>query len=133
MRATSWIYAMKEPDSDEVRYVGASVKPLVRFRDHLSAHSYGAKAVRQWVAALKERGLEPELVLLEEVEGQNMNGHRPPEIAEAEDRWIVRLIDEGHRLLNARLPGDKNRLHQRDERLMREAIERGRRMFGEAE
>lgn len=128
-QGATWIYALKEADADEVRYVGASVDPIVRLRVHLKSNS--SKALAGWIDRCKEREGEIELVCLERVPvGSVGPGNRHPSVAEAEDRWIVRLLDEGHRLLNVRRPQTHNvsAVHNKD--LMEDAIRRGVEMFG---
>lgn len=122
---TTWIYGLKEEGSDEIRYVGASVDPYVRMGTHLRGSS---RAMKDWVECCRDRGVDIQLVCIEEV--SEVNGGRGkarhPVVAEAEDRWMVILLDEGHRLVNKRLPS----VHSEAKKEMKAAIERGRAMFG---
>lgn len=106
--------------------MGASIDPVVRKRQHLG--TLGSKPMRSWIDDCRQRGAEIQLVCIEKVpyvnEGKGRSRH--PKVAEAEDRWIVNLIDEGHRLLNRRLP----ETHSESTQEMKDAIERGRAMFG---
>ncbi len=127
MSESTWIYGLKEIDSEEIRYVGASVDPVVRMRVHMDGGS--SRAVKAWVRGCKAL---IELVCLEQVPvGSAGSGVRRPEVAEAEDRWMVRLLDEGHDLLNVRRPKTHCEATDRDRKLLSEAIERGCDMFGE--
>jgi hypothetical protein len=143
MIETTWIYGLLCPRLQKIRYVGASSQPVRRYRSHIapSGRSTGGVAVQDWIQGLREEGLKPELVLLEEVdkahhvrEKRDSNrpyafGPRSPEAVEAENRWMVRLINEGHPLTNAQLPAQ---ISNPDEDLLNEAIQRGRDMFGES-
>lgn len=90
------IYALWCPVTRQYRYVGASVNPESRWRQHCSL--CGANAIkRQWVKWLRTRGLKPRLVFLDDcaiADGK-----------ELENAWILRLMAEGHELLNAVYPG----------------------------
>lgn len=106
------IYALLEPGTGEVRYVGRSWNPWAR----LSAHANkGTLPVREWIASLQQR---PECVVLHQV--------RPDEDAsECEARFIA--LHDGPRLLNQVAP-DRFRHHVeptgvgRQLRTLREAI-----------
>lgn len=130
----TFVYGLLDPFIGRIRYVGASTSPAQRLRQHLSPSdgSYkmsGPNTKQEWIRDLKERGEEPKLVILEIVPARSYgNGSRHPLVAEAEDRWMVRLINEGHPLTNSRLPVELTD----EEKITLEAIERGRRMFGEA-
>lgn len=130
---TSWVYGLQCPVTQKIRYVGASVNPVQRYRAHVvpSATSYstvrgsvGAKAV--WIDELQEQGLDPELVILEEVAGHcETVGKQHPAVKEAEERWMVTLVRSGHPLTNTRLPADL----KSDDLLFQEALQRGRELF----
>lgn len=129
----TYIYGLLDPDLGKIRYVGATVNPPQRFRAHLAPETGyrprgGVSAKSEWIAELKAQGSEPELVILEEVEGRAQGTGKPhPAVKEAEEWWMVRLIREGHPLTNSQLPRQKIKS---DEEIMREALERGREMFG---
>lgn len=78
-------------------------------------------------------GRRVELVVLEEVAARSAGkgAVRHPDVAEAEDRWMVKLLDEGHDLLNVRRPQTHSEVASRDRDILDAAIERGREMFGE--
>jgi hypothetical protein len=131
---TTWIYGLFDPSTKEIKYVGASVRPVERYRQHLTRQQQhtvhgGESKKNEWLAELEDSGTEPELVILEEVEARSYTiGKRHPDVAEAEDRWMVKLIKEGHSLTNAKIP--RQRIKS-DEQIFEEAIRRGKEMFGE--
>jgi hypothetical protein len=89
IRTYAFIYALKDPDSLAIRYVGKSVDPEQRYKFHLNMRG---GLVGDWIDMLKKRHQQPTLCVLEKVA-----------IDEAEDReqwWIDHLVSEGCRLLN---------------------------------
>lgn len=87
----AYIYALRDPQSGEVRYVGKSIRPRKRFTDHLHDARSGRALYRAyWTNSLLAQGLVPILEILEEV--------REVEWEDAERRWIAHF-----RLLGARL------------------------------
>jgi hypothetical protein len=86
------IYALKDPRTDEIRYVGkTSVSLTKRFSRHLSEHKKTHKC--HWVQSLREQGIKPTLVLLEECETET-------EANDAERTWIAVLPRFGVSLTN---------------------------------
>lgn len=93
------IYALTEPDSGEIRYVGKAVCALQRFKSHLRDARRRNTPVYRWIRALLSDGTVPCLVVLE--------------ICEAE-RWKEREINviedyrtKYPRLLNVAFGGDE--------------------------
>lgn len=124
-----YIYALLEPDTQEARYVGKSEAPVKRFKSHTSEgrmalHNHRRAGVtvsakNEWIGALIEDAREPLLAILEET------GFDPQEWGLAEQRWIRKLTDEGHRLLNAQVVNK----HRSDETRFEAAFELGRELF----
>lgn len=83
------IYALVDPRTQEPRYVGRTVDPVGRFRDHCADRS-GAKGA--WVAELRSEDLRPEMIVL----SRTSSADGP----DAEQEWIDRLVAEGFDLLN---------------------------------
>ena len=66
------IYALKEPNTDVIKYVGITKKDLQqRLYSHL--HTHTSKGLDNWFDYLKSKNLIPEIILLEEFEGENTN------------------------------------------------------------
>lgn len=86
----TYIYALLDPRVEEVRYVGKSDDPDLRYIQHLSDSGGTWKA--RWVRYLKTKGLRPVLKILEEV--------REEEWEEAERRWISYYRENGCSLTN---------------------------------
>ncbi len=58
-----WIYGLVDPDTGLVCYVGQSVKPCIRFTNHISR--FAAPDVVAWVAELAARNAVPTLAILD--------------------------------------------------------------------
>ncbi len=104
MSSHTAIYALVDPETKRVRYVGRSARPERRFAAHLSEVKTYRRPKDRWIRDLLDRGLKPALVILEELEGHlssyGMTGDTR-HIAHAERRWIRRLLEAGHPLTNA--------------------------------
>ena len=91
----SWsIYALSDPRNGDVRYVGWTVNPKRRLRDHLSESRRKDTYRARWIRALSSLGLVPVMTVLEPGVGETT-------WAEAETRWIAHYRDNGARLTNA--------------------------------
>lgn len=87
-----FIYALRDPETDEVRYVGASTAPINRFRDHYASRHQAVSPTGKWVADLAERGFRPGFMIIEEVAGENWG--------DRECFWIEHYRERGDRLTN---------------------------------
>lgn len=86
------IYALVDPLSGRVRYVGWTVNLTVRIRDHLKpSRLLGRQRRDRWLNRLVLQGLRPNVVVLEEVAA---------DWAAAERRWIKHYRDAGMDLTN---------------------------------
>lgn len=140
MDKVTYIYGLWCPIKECFFYVGRSVDPVNRVRQHLydvkpvamartfpqlyrvETNQYGYNARQEWMAWLVGQDLKPELIILEEITRVTRTSW-PREKA-----WIERLISESHPLTN--LQGRLTELDGEDEEIMQEAIQRGRDMFG---
>jgi GIY-YIG catalytic domain len=84
-----WIYALTEPETGEIRYVGRSPNVEGRYNTHCSRKA--SPRVREWVTDLATRGLKPKLERLAFF----------PDFASAEwERLFIALHGKTGRLLN---------------------------------
>ena len=92
-----YIYGLVDPESQQIRYIGKSIRPLQRLKDHMNEVSNCHRS--HWLQNLKARGLIPQLVILEEIRGE-----WPWQ--EAERYWIARAKALGWQLVNNTNGGD---------------------------
>lgn len=63
-----YIYALADPRTENVRYVGKARNPQVRLSNHLArANGTQSRHVSRWLKSLKDLGLRPILIILEEI------------------------------------------------------------------
>lgn len=91
------IYALCDPDTGAIRYIGKSVDVARRYKSHLSARDYQHTPIRRWVAKVKRAGKVPTLRVLE-VCGEDW--------VERERHWIAASRAAGADLLNLSDGGD---------------------------
>lgn len=65
MMPTVFIYALKDPDTGQIRYVGKAANLKNRIRDHLRGRGKGYRA--NWIRSLLVRGLKPVLEVVDEI------------------------------------------------------------------
>lgn len=63
----AYIYGLREPDTQLIRYIGKTTNPHRRWLNHLCEKSKTHRAY--WIQSLERRGLRPEIVIIEEVYG----------------------------------------------------------------
>jgi len=92
-----YIYGLVDPETNDIRYVGKTTKLRARVCGHLNDKSRCHRA--SWIQGLKAKGLEPRVVVLEEIEGA-----WPWQ--EAERYWIAHAKRQGWPLTNGTSGGD---------------------------
>jgi predicted GIY-YIG superfamily endonuclease len=92
MTATTFIYALLEPDSDDVRYIGKADNPKSRLSEHVNYRAESRTYKSHWIQSLQKQGKNPKLVILEEVPVEQWQ--------EAERRWVAHYQEKGARLTN---------------------------------
>lgn len=85
------VYVIRDPETKSVRYVGKTIDPAQRARNHRGGMGCNW-AFRRWIASHLENGRYPTLDVVEIV------GHEDGDMAE--QRWMNRLLDEGCELFN---------------------------------
>lgn len=88
----TFIYALIDPETNEIRYIGKSNLPKQRYNAHLRETSKNDKT--RWIASLKSRGLKPILQILEVVSLELW------EVREC--YWIAHYREQGYNLTNTR-------------------------------
>lgn len=112
------IYLLIDPRDQAPRYVGKSVQPKHRYKQHCNVKNR-VSWVNRWLGELQSLGLKPTMEVLEWV--------KPEDWQEAEIRWIAYYKELGAKLCNLTKGGDGVLGHQHNlatrERL-REAAKR---------
>ncbi len=96
---TTFIYALCEPDTGEIRYIGKSDDPWLRFRKHNERALRGEQNHRAcWIRSVLNSGAKPKLKIIDEV--------RFSEWQAAEAAYIQFLLDQGCDLVNRTSGGE---------------------------
>lgn len=94
---TNYIYALLDPETNEIRYIGKTDNPSERLKNHLNEQGKWHRI--NWIKSLKKRGLKPIMQIIEEVvEGTNWE--------EREKYWIAYYRHIGTNLTNGSDGGD---------------------------
>lgn len=121
MSSTATIYGLRDPRSMELRYVGMTVKPERRVKEHVRDSARRPNCHRsKWIASLVREGLRPELIELETVP----HGERET----AEIFWVGYMKALGARLTNATNGGNGANNWPQELRRRRGETLRGRRV-----
>ena len=65
--AVRFIYGLREPDTGLIRYIGKTTNPHRRWLNHLCEKSHCHRTY--WIRSMLRRGLKPEMVIIETVDG----------------------------------------------------------------
>jgi hypothetical protein len=98
----AYIYALIDPETDEIRYIGRTVNAHTRYLDHLNTKTPGAKKI--WIDSLLNKGLKP---LVKIIEVLNYTDQRS---FIREQELIKAFLNKGANLINAK---GKNNKHLR--------------------
>jgi predicted GIY-YIG superfamily endonuclease len=94
-----YIYVLKDPETNEIRYVGQTDNLKRRFNKHISntinenSEEYNTYKSR-WIRKLLEKNIQPIIEIIEEVETLDISNKR-------EKFWIKKLTNEGINLTNS--------------------------------
>ena len=87
-----YIYALCDPDTQEVRYVGKTKSIQERYKAHLTSQSSANTHRKYWIRSLRKQGKKPLIKVLEEVDASIWK--------ERERWWIAEMRQQGARLTN---------------------------------
>ena len=97
------VYGLKDPGDGKFYYVGQTTNVDSRFQQHVSGKFYdGNYPKAHWIRQLKDRGLQPELVVLQRCQSIS-------EADVAEKMWIRRMIEDDQPILNITDGGQTSR------------------------
>ena len=94
--STSFIYALIDPFTNKVRYIGKSTNPQKRFNTHLNTND--GTHCHNWINGLLNADAQPILEVIEEAENSIIN--------ELEQFWIAEYKRLGAKLTNLTPGGD---------------------------
>lgn len=98
-QATTFIYGLCDPITQQLRYVGKSNNPEIRKYEHISSRFLKSKTHKNhWIKGLMDRGERPELFVIEEVA---LDGWQ-----EKEQFWIAYFKYIGANLTNSTVGGE---------------------------
>lgn len=90
---TTFIYALCEPETRTVRYIGKANEPEKRFKSHVQKSVRQKNHLGNWLRSLQFKNAVPDMVILREVEYDKWQ--------EAEERYIRLARGCGMRLVNS--------------------------------
>lgn len=93
----TYIYGLIDPFTDEIRYIGKSIRPKERLRDHCNDHSDCHRT--HWIQRVIAHGRRPKLVILQELSESD-------DWQQAERDWIAKARESGWPLTNGTDGGD---------------------------
>jgi len=93
-----FIYALVDPRTNEIRYVGFAKNIESRYREHIRETKRYSTHKVNWLKQLLRNGLEPIRVFLDEVPAEDWSL--------CESAWIVYGLEQGWPLTNMTLGGD---------------------------
>ena len=93
----TFIYALKDPRNNEVRYIGKSNSPTLRLSQHVK-DTKANKEKAEWIKELSDDGKLPIIEILEEVDLDKWQ--------ECEKKWISKGFENKWRLTNICMGGN---------------------------
>jgi hypothetical protein len=78
---TIYIYGLKDPETNEIRYVGKTTNINTRLKAHITRSRYNKYHSARWIQSLIKKGLKPVIELIEECTESNW--------IEREKYWIA--------------------------------------------
>lgn len=94
---TIYIYALKDPFTDEIRYIGKSVRPKERLTNQCNEHSDTYRC--HWIQSVIKQGKKPVQIILEELLPDS-------DWQKSEREWIAYGRSQGWPLTNTTDGGD---------------------------
>lgn len=96
---STYIYALVDPFSMEIRYIGWTANPSQRLTSHISESRQKKKHCHHWIQQILMQGGKPIMQIIEEIS--------PDDFAEMERHWIKYCRSLGIPLTNISEGGEK--------------------------
>jgi len=93
-----YIYTLKDPNTNQVRYVGKAKNPEDRYSNHINKGRDKNTHKRNWINKLRKTNQKPLLEIIEETADIKWK--------EREKYWIKYYLDSGNKLVNYTEGGD---------------------------
>jgi len=87
-----YIYVLKDPITDEIRYVGKTIDANKRLKEHVRKSTSSKTYKNNWIQQLIKKSLLPKLEIVDLVSEENWGEH--------EQQWINKFRSEGVKLTN---------------------------------
>lgn len=88
------VYALSDPRTNEIRYIGSSTNVYGRYAQHVYAYQSSANPVKRgWIKELLDLDMMPTLTIIESNTDEGL-------IKERENYWIQHCLSEGASLIN---------------------------------
>ncbi len=97
---TYYIYILKDPKTEQIRYVGTTYRPKRRLRDHLDRAKKCRTHKEKWINKLLLNNLKPIMEIIEQLPFDK--------ITDRERYWISFYKDQGCNLCNHTSGGEGN-------------------------
>src|SRR5271157_2391608 len=98
-KTVAYIYALCDPrQPDTVRYVGYSIDPEARLKEHMKDAPHGNTHKDNWLKKLRREGVRPIIQILETCQNKAWQ--------ERERFWIEKMLSDGHDLTNTLSGGE---------------------------
>jgi hypothetical protein len=117
----AYIYTLSDPITLQIRYVGKTNAPRIRFVEHLRESTSSNKRKSDWISYLQVRGLLPILDVVEEHTLLDTRAWK-----HSERFWIQNLKGLGCDLLNVRKGGENDGFYDEEVKLHLSRIRKGR-------
>lgn len=117
----TFIYILKDPISNEIKYVGKSDNPSKRFSEHIRKSKYKKTYKNNWINGLKSKGQLPILEIIDTVDNNNWGDY--------EKKWISFYRELGCDLTNLTDGGDGGNFGDKINKLISEKLKN--RVFSE--
>jgi len=93
-----FIYILRDPRTNEIRYVGRTNDTAERLRGHISYTHACPKTT--WIAELKAEGKKPIMQVVDSIEGTDDPKRPGDQVCDLERLWIANMLAIGCHLLN---------------------------------
>jgi hypothetical protein len=116
-----YIYALKDPNTHKIRYIGSSNNPNKRYKEHISDTKREKTKKSNWIKNLIKNNQKPILEILEKTSLNEFEG--------LEKKYIEEQIALGNKLLNFDISGKGNILKKTNKQRQNLTLKTGHTVF----